>query len=100
MDPEKDAIEHDKRLNEEELKIIKDIKRNIDKLKDGISELEALLEELEKFDSEEIKRPLLKEDEYKIFIRVLDIQKVLHNNIVLITQDLLRYKMLLDQEVF
>jgi hypothetical protein len=100
MDPERDAIEHDKRLNEEELKIIKDIKRNIDKLKDGISELETLLEELEKFDSEELKRPLLKEDEYKIFIRVLDIQKVLHNNIVLITQDLLRYKMLLDQEVF
>jgi len=100
MDPEKDAIEHDKRLNEEELKVIKDIKRNIDKLKDGISELETLVEELEKFNNEEIKRPLLKEDEYKIFIRVLDIQKVLHNNIVLITQDLLRYKMLLDQEVF
>ena len=100
MDPEKDAIEHDKRLNEEELKVIKDIKRNIDKLKDGISELETLVEELEKFNNEEIKRPLLKEDEYRIFIRVLDIQKVLHNNIVLITQDLLRYKMLLDQEVF
>jgi len=100
MDPERDAIDHDKKLNEEEIKIIKDIKRNIDKLKDGISELETLVEELEKFDSEELKRPLLKEDEYKIFIRVLDIQKVLHNNIVLITQDLLRYKMLLDQEVF
>jgi hypothetical protein len=27
MDPERDAIDHDKRLNEEELKIIKDIKR-------------------------------------------------------------------------
>jgi len=100
MDPEKDAIDHDKRLNEEELKIIKDIKRNIDKLKDGISELETLVEELEKFNNEEMKRPLLKEDEYRIFIRVLDIQKVLHNNIVLITQDLLRYKILLDQEVF
>jgi hypothetical protein len=100
MDPERDAIDHDKRLNEEELKIIKDIKRNIDKLKDGISELETLLEELEKFDEEELKRPLLKEDEYKIFIKVLDIQKILHNNIVVITQDLLRYKILLDQEVF
>jgi hypothetical protein len=100
MDPERDAIDHDKKLNEEELKVIKDIKRNIDKLKDGISELETLLEELEKFDEEELKRPLLKEDEYKIFIRVLDIQKILHNNIVLITQDLLRYKILLDQEVF
>jgi hypothetical protein len=100
MDPERDAIDHDKKLNEEEIKIIKDIKRNIDKLKDGISELETLLEELEKFDEEELKRPLLKEDEYKIFIRVLDIQKILHNNIVLITQDLLRYKILLDQEVF
>jgi hypothetical protein len=55
---------------------------------------------LEKFNNEEIKRPLLKEDEYKIFIRVLDIQKILHNNIVLITQDLLRYKILLDQEIF
>ena len=100
MDPERDAVDHDKKLNEEEIKIIKDIKRNIDKLKDSISELETLLEELEKFDSEELKRPLLKEDEYRIFIRVLDIQKVLHNNIILITQDLLRYKMLLDQEVF
>jgi len=100
MDPERDAIEHDKRLNEEELKIIKDIKRNIDKLKDGISELETLVEELEKFNNDEMKRPLLKENEYRIFIRVLDIQKILHNNIVLITQDLLRYKMLLDQEVF
>jgi len=100
MDPERDAIDHDKKLNEEEIKIIKDIKRNIDKLKDGISELETLLEELEKFDSEELKRPLLKEDEYKIFIKVLDIQKILHNSIVLITQDLLRYKILLDQEVF
>jgi len=100
MDPERDAIEHDKRLNEEELKVIKDIKRSINKLKDGISELETLVEELEKFNNEEIKRPLLKEDEYKIFIRVLDIQKILHNNIVLITQDLLRYKILLDQEVF
>jgi hypothetical protein len=100
MDLERDAIDHDKRLNEEELKIIKDIKRSIDKLKDGISELETLVEELEKFDSEELKRPLLKEDEYRIFIRVLDIQKILHNNIVLITQDLLRYKILLDQEVF
>ena len=100
MDPERDAIDHDKKLNEEEIKIIKDIKRNIDKLKDGISELETLLEELENFDSEELKRPLLKEDEYKIFIKVLDIQKILHNSIVLITQDLLRYKILLDQEVF
>lgn len=100
MDPERDAIDHDKRLNEEELKIIKDIKRNIDKLKDGINELETLVEELEEFNSKEIKRPLLKEDEYRIFIRVLDIQKILHNNIVLITQDLLRYKILLDQEVF
>jgi len=100
MDPERDAIDHDKKLNEEEIKIIKDIKRNIDKLKDGISELETLVEELEKFDSEELKRPLLKEDEYKIFIKVLDIQKILHNSIVLITQDLLRYKILLDQEVF
>jgi len=100
MDPERDAVDHDKRLNEEELKIIKDIKRSIDKLKDGISELETLVEELEKFNNEEIKRPLLKEDEYRIFIRVLDIQKILHNNIVLITQDLLRYKILLDQEIF
>jgi len=100
MDPERDAIDHDKKLNEEELKIIKDVKRSIDKLKDSISELETLLEELEKFDSEELKRPLLKEDEYKIFIRLLDIQKILHNNIVLITQDLLKYKILLDQEVF
>ena len=100
MDPERDAVDHDKRLNEEELKIIKDIKRSIDKLKDGISEIETLVEELEKFNNEEIKRPLLKEDEYRIFIRVLDIQKILHNNIVLITQDLLRYKILLDQEVF
>jgi len=100
MDPERDAIDHDKKLNEEEIKIIKDIKRNIDKLKDGISELETLVEELENFDSEELKRPLLKEDEYKIFIKVLDIQKILHNSIVLITQDLLRYKILLDQEVF
>jgi hypothetical protein len=100
MDPERDAIDHDKRLNEEELKIIKDIKRSIDKLKDGINELETLVEELEKFNNEEIKRPLLKEDEYRIFIKVLDIQKILHNNIVLITQDLLRYKILLDQEVF
>jgi hypothetical protein len=100
MDPERDAINHDKKLNEEELKIIKDIKRCIDKLKDGVSELETLVEELEKFDIEELKRPLLKEDEYRIFIRVLDIQKIIHNNIVLITQDLLRYKILLDQEVF
>jgi len=76
MDPERDAVDHDKRLNEEELKIIKDIKRSIDKLKDGISELETLVEELEKFNNEEIKRPLLKEDEYRIFIRVLDIQKI------------------------
>ena len=100
MDPERDAMDHDRKLNEEELKVIKDIKRSIDKLKDGISELETLVEELEKFNNEEIKRPLLKEDEYKIFIRVLDIQKILHNNIVLITQDLLRYKILLDQEIF
>ena len=100
MDPERDAIDHDKKLNEEEIKIIEDIKRNIDKLKDSISELETLLEELEEFDEEELKRPLLKEDEYRIFIRVLDIQKLLHNNIVLITQDLLRYKILLDQEIF
>ena len=100
MDPERDAIDHDKKLNEEEIKIIKDIKKSIDKLKDSISELETLLEELEKFDSEELKRPLLKEDEYKIFIRLLDIQKILHNNIVLITQDLLKYKILLDQEIF
>jgi hypothetical protein len=100
MDPERDAIDHDKRLNEEELKIIKDIKRNINKLKDSINELETLLEELEEFNVKEIKRPLLKEDEYRAFIRILDIQKILHNNIVLITQDLLRYKILLDQEVF
>jgi len=93
-------MDHDRKLNEEELKVIKDIKRSIDKLKDGISELETFVEELEKFNNEEIKRPLLKEDEYKIFIRVLDIQKILHNNIVLITQDLLRYKILLDQEIF
>jgi len=100
MDPERDAVDHDRKLNEEELKIIKDIKRSIDKLKDGISEIETLVEELEKFNNEEIKRPLLKEDEYKIFIKILDLQKILHNNIVLITQDLLRYKMLLDQEIF
>jgi cell shape-determining protein MreC len=100
MDPERDAIDHDKRLNEEELKIIKDIKRNVNKLKDSINELETLLEELEEFNEEELKRPLLKEDEYRTFIRILDIQKILHNNIVLITQDLLRYKILLDQEVF
>jgi hypothetical protein len=100
MDPERDAVDHDKRLYEDELKIIKDIKININRLKDGISELETLVEELEKFDEEELKRPLLKEDEYRIFIKVLDIQKILHNNIVVITQDLLRYKILLDQEVF
>jgi len=100
MDPERDAIEHDKKLNEEEIKIIKDIKRNINKLKDSINELETLVEELEEFNEEEIKRPLLKEDEYRTFIKILDIQKILHNNIVLITQDLLKYKILLDQEVF
>ncbi|MFP3256625.1 MAG: hypothetical protein RXO36_02315 [Candidatus Nanopusillus acidilobi] len=100
MDPERDAIDHDKRLNEEEIKIIKDIKRNVDKLKDSINELDTLLEELEEFNKEEMRRPLLKEDEYRTFIRILDIQKILHNNIVLITQDLLRYKILLDQEVF
>ena len=100
MDPERDAIDHDKRLNEEELKIIKDIKRSINKLKEGISELETLVEELEKFNNEEVERPLLKEDEYRIFIKILDIQKILHNSIILITQDILKYKILLDQEVF
>jgi len=100
MDPERDAIDHDKRLNEEELKIIKGIKGNINRLKDSINELETLIEELEEFNKEEMKRPLLKEDEYRTFIKILDIQKILHNNIVLITQDLLRYKILLDQEVF
>jgi len=100
MDPERDAIDHDKRLNNEELKIIKGIKGNINRLKDSINELETLIEELEEFNKEEMKRPLLKEDEYRTFIKILDIQKILHNNIVLITQDLLRYKILLDQEVF
>jgi cell shape-determining protein MreC len=100
MDPEKDAIDHDKRLNEGELRIIKDIKRNINKLKDSINELETLVEELEEFNEKEIKRPLLKEEEYRTFIKILDIQKILHNSIVLITQDILRYKILLDQEVF
>jgi cell shape-determining protein MreC len=100
MDPERDAIDHDKRLNEEELKIIKGIKGNINRLKDSINELETLIEELEEFNKEEMKRPLLKEDEYRTFIKILDMQKILHNNIVLITQDLLRYKILLDQEVF
>jgi len=100
MDPERDAIDHDKRLNEEELKIIKGIKGNINRLKDSINDLETLIEELEEFNKEEMKRPLLKEDEYRTFIKILDIQKILHNNIVLITQDLLRYKILLDQEVF
>jgi len=100
MDPEKDAIDHDKRLNEEELKIIEDIKGHINRLKDSINELEALVEELEEFNNKEMKRPLLREDEYKIFIKILDIQKVLHNSIILITQDVLRYKILLDQEVF
>jgi len=100
MDPERDALDHDKRLNEEELKIIKGIKGNINRLKDSINELETLIEELEEFNKEEMKRPLLKEDEYRTFIKILDIQKILHNNIVLITQDLLRYKILLDQEVF
>jgi len=69
MDPERDAIDHDKRLNEEELKIIKDIKRNINKLKDSINELETLLEELEEFNEKEIKRPLLKEDEYRHLLK-------------------------------
>ena len=100
MDPERDAIDHDKRLNNEELKIIKGIKGNINRLKDSINELETLIEELEEFNKEEMKRPLLKEDEYRTFIKILDMQKILHNNIVLITQDLLRYKILLDQEVF
>jgi len=100
MDPERDAIDHDKKLNEEELKIIKGIKGNINRLKDSINELETLIEELEEFNKEEMKRPLLKEDEYRTFIKILDMQKILHNNIVLITQDLLRYKILLDQEVF
>ncbi len=100
MDPEKDAIDHDRRLNEEELKIIKDIKRHINRLKDSINELEALVEELEEFNNKEMKRPLLKEDEYRLFIKILDIQKILHNSIILITQDVLRYKILLDQEVF
>ena len=100
MDPESDAIDHDKRLNNEELKIIKGIKGNINRLKDSINELETLIEELEEFNKEEMKRPLLKEDEYRTFIKILDMQKILHNNIVLITQDLLRYKILLDQEVF
>ena len=100
MDPERDAVDHDKRLNEEELKIIKGIKGNINRLKDSINELETLIEELEEFNKEEMKRPLLKEDEYRTFIKILDMQKILHNNIVLITQDLLRYKILLDQEVF
>jgi hypothetical protein len=100
MDPEKDAIDHDKKLNEEELKIIKDIKRHINRLKDSINELETLVEELEEFNSKEMRRPLLREDEYKIFIKILDIQKILHNSIILITQDILRYKILLNQEVF
>jgi len=100
MDPEKDALDHDRRLNEEELKIIKDIKKHINRLKDNINELETLVEELEEFNSKEMKRPLLREDEYRVFIKILDIQKILHNNIILITQDILRYKILLDQEVF
>ncbi len=100
MDPEKDAIDHDRRLNEEELKIINDIKMHINRLKNSINELEALVEELEEFNNKEMKRPLLREDEYKIFIKILDIQKILHNSIILITQDVLRYKILLDQEIF
>jgi len=36
MDPERDAIDHDRKLNEEELKVIKDVKRNINRLKDGL----------------------------------------------------------------
>ncbi|BFI73692.1 hypothetical protein YN1_6790 [Nanoarchaeota archaeon] len=100
MDPPKDAYEHDVELNKEEIKVIEHIKGDIEKLKNAINEMETILEELEQFDVEELKKPKLKEDEYRILIKVFEIQKYLNNSIMNISQDLLRYKMLLDEEIF
>ncbi|MGC9133406.1 MAG: hypothetical protein ACP5GJ_03340 [Nanopusillaceae archaeon] len=100
MDPLKNAYEHDKKLNVEEIKIIEYIKKDFERLKNAINEMEALLEELEDFNIKELDKPLLKEDEYKILIKTFETQKLLNNSIMDITQDLLKYKMLLDGEIF
>ncbi|BBL45479.1 hypothetical protein MJ1_0312 [Nanobdella aerobiophila] len=100
VDPIRDAEDHDIELNKREIQVLKNIKNNIKSIKEIIDNMEEITEELENFNKMELSRPLLKEDEYKIFINIIELQKKLNNNILSISQDILRYKILLDQEVF
>ncbi len=94
------ALEHDKLLNIEESKITNEIKKEIEKIKDDFEYIIGVLEELEEFNKKETKEPMLKEDEYRIFVKLIEKQSEAYNSLMKIIKLTLEYKMLLDREIF
>ncbi|MGC9079685.1 MAG: hypothetical protein ACP5G1_03045 [Nanopusillaceae archaeon] len=100
MDIVNDAIKHDEKLNIEEIKSINNIRKTLEDIRRLLTEYETVLDELEEFNQKELSNPMLKEEEFKIFIKLLDIEQKIQLKLTELNKKTLEYKYLLDLEVY
>jgi len=88
----KDILEHDRRLNEEEIKLLDDIKSEIDNFLERINDIKDYVEYLRNFNLYEIKeKPRLKEEEIDILYELYSKFNKLEDSFSSLYEKLLRY---------
>lgn len=95
-----DALNHDKKLNENELKIVNEISENINKVKENLDKFREKVFELKKYDELELDTPLSKDREYIIFFSAVEEYNKINKELNNILSKLLEYKKLLDEELY
>jgi len=96
----KKILEHDKKLNEEEIYLLESLKRDIEKFIEKIDEIKKYAEYLKEFNIYEIReRPRLKEEEIDILYDLYKKYKDLSEAFSTLYEKLLRYYRLVRDEI-
>jgi len=96
----KKVLEHDKKLNEEEIYLLEDIKKDIDNFIVKINEIKRYTEYLKEFNIYEIKEePRLKEEEMDILYELYRKYKDLSESFSSLYEKLLKYHKLIKKEI-
>jgi len=96
----KKILEHDRKLNEEEIYLLESLKRDIEKFIEKIDEIKKYAEYLKEFNIYEIReRPKLKEEEIDILYDLYKRYKELSETFSVIYEKLLRYYKLVKKEI-
>jgi len=96
----KKILDHDKRLNEEEIYLLENIKKDIDRFITKIEEIKKYAEYLKEFNVYEIKEePRLKEEEMDILYELYRKYKDLSESFSSLYEKLLKYYRLVKDEI-